>query len=259
MQNISLLTPVLSDQAILTATDAVGDMAAVNLQRLSLFRKYRTLSLTPSISLDFGTAQEIDTLALIAHNGSGSLVIKAGSTNAASDFTSSSYDLITGDDFGYGVNLCFVKLPAAQTYRYWKIEITDTSNPNGFFECGRLYLGKVFQPALNADYGFNLGFIDNSKVTRTRSGNAVPLTRRTLKKVGFSLSFGTEAEMYNNLFEIDMLRGQSKDILFILDTDSANIQKQNVYGLMKDMQPIIHSAFRIYQKQYTIEELPAWQ
>ena len=157
MSNILMARP-LSDSATLIGTTALGnDNVISNLQKRELSSIYRT-SLVSEINIDMGAATEIDFIALVGHNGQGTVTIKAGTTAAVSDYTSGALDLITGTDYGLDKNMFAAKI-TAQTYRYWKLEIDDTGNADGYFQAGRMYLSKSFQPIINADYGLKKGLL----------------------------------------------------------------------------------------------------
>ncbi len=249
-------TPEISDAATITGSQSVGDMTIGNLQKRSLQRLYRTTDLTPQINIDLQSAQNITFISLIAHNGGGTVTVRAGNTAEVSDYASDALNLITGADCGYDSNLFLLGLD--QTYRYWQLDIDDSANTEGYFQAGRLYMGQGFQPTINIDYGMADGFIDNTKVTRTRSGEPVPTRRAPIKVQEFKLGFGSEDEMYGTLYDIDRLRGSAKDVLFVKDANATtHFQRQHIYGLMTELQPIIHRSYSIFEKSYRIEEIPA--
>ena len=254
MSNILMARP-LSDTATLTATTSLGAGNVVsNLQKIELSSVYRS-SLVCEISIDMGAATEIDFIALVGHNGQGSVTIKAGATSAVSDYTSGALDLITGTDYGLEKNI-FAAQITAQTYRYWKLEIDDTGNADGFFQAGRLYLSKSFQPQINADYGLEEGYFEQSKVQRTMSGGVSAVFRQALKTIKWSLSFGTRDEMYASLRDFDSLRGVTKDLIVIPDmSDTTYFQKRAVYGTFDELAPIINAYFGIFQKSFKVTEI----
>ena len=251
--NIILATP-LSDMAAISGTTALGNNTIGNIQKRELSDVYRT-SLVNEINIDMGVATAIDFIALIGHNGKGTVTVKAGTTSAVSDYTSGSLNLITGTDAGYGKN-CFAAKITTQTYRYWKLEINDTGNPEGFFQAGRLYLSKAFIPTTNASYGFAEGYIDRSRNQRTISGGLSSVSRTPLRTVQWELDFGSESEMYGTLRDIDLARGISKDVLLIPDMDDTSyFQKRYVYGIMDEINPIVIRFYNVYQKSYKVTEI----
>lgn len=257
MANIILASPHLSDAGTITGSAAVGDMSLLNLQGRNLFRKYRTTNLSAQINIDLGSAQAIDFAAIVAHNGtdSGTVTIKAGTTSAVSDFTTTALDLLTGTDIGLDRN-AFAHSFSAETYRYWRFDFSDTGNTDGFLEMGRLYLSNAFQPATNASYGMAEGYNDTSRIKRTVSNAIVPVIREPFKTAQLELTFATAAEMYGESRKIDRLRGQSRDIIFVPDIDdTSNFQERFIYGRMLQNPPVISEAFSIFTKTYDIEEI----
>ena len=255
--NILLAKP-LSDNATLTGSTALGDNTVNKLQKMQQFRIFRTGLSSPYIAIDFGTAIEIDFIALAGHNGtsSGTVTIKAGATDAVSDYTLSNQDFITGPDLGYDKNLFAVKLATAQTYRYWRIEISDAGNPDGFLDLARLYMDKAFVPDINASYGAEIGFIDPTTIKRTISGAGIPLRRKKLRQARFSFDFLKETESFGKLYDFDMDRGVSKDVLYIHDMDdTTHFQRRYVYGIMEELSPITIAFLNVHRKQYTITEI----
>lgn len=254
MSNILMARP-FSDGATLTGTTALGSGNVIsNLQKRELSSVYRT-SLVSEINIDMGAETEIDFIALVGHNGQGTVTIKAGTTAAVSNYNSGSLDLITGTDYGLDKNM-FAAQITAQAYRYWKLEIDDTGNADGYFQAGRMYLSKSFQPAVNADYGLEEGFIDSSRVQRTMSGGLSAVYRQALKTIKWVLSFGTQTEMMGTLRDFDSGRGITKDIIVIPDiSDTTYFQKRAVYGTFDELSPIVNAYFGIFQKSFKVTEI----
>lgn len=259
MSNAILATPVFSDLATLTGSESVGDMTISNLNKRSLKRKYRTLELSSVvINVDLGSVRNVNFFALIAHNltSSATITVQAGSTDAVTDYNTGALSGITGNDAGFEQQSFYKFLMSGQRFRYWRFTISDASNPDNYIQIGRLYLSNAFQPTINIDYGVSWGFEDRSLISETVSGEVVPLVRPKRKMCDWSLSFGSESEMFGTLFDIDRLRGMSKDVIFIEDPEATTYaQHKFIYGLMSELNQIINGAFQLYQKQYKIKEL----
>lgn len=255
MSNIILAAPA-SDIATVTGSVAMGSNDIFNVQRRDLFRVYRT-SLESFIAFDFGEVKSIDFIALVGHNGttSGTVIIRAGATDECNDYASDPISLVTGEDLGFNSKAAVVKF-AAQEYRFWRLEIEDSTNPDGFFQVGRVYLSKCFQPVTNASYGLEEGVSDRTRVSRTISGAISPTKRETLRTARWVLNFGRKSEMLGVLREIDLSRGIAEDVVFIPDMDdSDHFQSRYIYGSMDSLNPIVTAAFSIYQKSYNITEI----
>jgi hypothetical protein len=249
--NFLLASPVFSDEGTITGSQAYGDNDLSNLQKRSLSRIYRTDS-SCQINIDLGQARNINFVAIIGHNSSGTVTVKAGSTSGVSDYSSGSLNLITGDDEGYNKNL-FANYFESQEYRYWQLDIVGGGD---YFQAGRIYLSQAFIPETNASYGANIGFIDNSKITRSISNEPVPTNRPILRRCEFTFDFGSEEEMMGTLYEIDRTRGTKSDVLYVRDLEGNYFQKNYVYGLMDETTPIVNKFYNIFQKSYRITEIP---
>ncbi len=55
--------------------------------------------------------------------------------------------------------------------RYWRLEIVDPSNPDGYIELSNVYLGEVFEPSQGAvQFPFDQKYQDFSTVSQSKSG-----------------------------------------------------------------------------------------
>jgi len=63
---------------------------------------------------------------------------------------------------------CFSSDKAA---RYWKIEISNTNNLDGYIELGRLWIGSAtFEPAVNVSYGISMNYESRDIITESLGG-----------------------------------------------------------------------------------------
>jgi hypothetical protein len=92
------------------------------------------------ITVDLGAARNVNLAGLANHNFTSAvtLAIAAGTTVAVSDFS---------DTIAYRESSAYKILSATQNYRYWRIRITDASNPAGYLEAGYLLLGLTVTPS----------------------------------------------------------------------------------------------------------------
>lgn len=107
-----------------------------------------------NVVIDFGTATAIDTISLVNVNlrSTGTVVLEWNTTDSwASPAGSQSFNM-TGlalDPPHYDLTM---KLSATRTYRYFRLVITDTGNPDGFYEIGELFLGERVDTATGQDF-----------------------------------------------------------------------------------------------------------
>lgn len=260
--------PTLSDAATLSSASTIASTLPLpNLQTMQPGEVCRFTSLTGMhIVADLASEQAINTIALLAHNGSSDAKWRIRGADTEAELTSDpGYDSgsismwpSTGKPSGYDdVPLPSIKfLTSAQTYRWWRIDITDADNADGYFQAGRLYIAAAWQPTVNIALGWSLGFIDDSGRDVAIGGQLWPHERPRRRLLRFELDFQTEDAMYDNAYEIDRLRGMANDVLVIRDpAATTHLHRQTVHGLLTELQPIVNEVHALYRKPYTVEEM----
>ena len=264
MANLVLATPILSDAATLAAGPSAAALPVTNLQTMQPGQVWRATDLASVyVTADLGAAAAITLIALLSTNASSTGTWRARAAASAAAVTSSpAYDSgsvalwATAGLSNWPRTDAILMPAAAQTYRYWRIDVSDGSNPAGYFDAGRLYLSAAWQPTINISFGWSLRWVDDSPIQRSVGGQAYPLRREPRRVLDCRLDFLSEAEMYANAFEIDRRRGRARDVLAIRDpADTAHRQQQTVYGLQQDTPPIVNPNFDIFSKRILVEEL----
>lgn len=140
--------------------------------------------------------------------------------------------------------------------QWWRFDIFDTDNADGYFQAGRLILADAWQAAFNIQFGWNMQVLESSIVDRSTFGHLFAEKGKARRLLTMDFEFQTEDEMYTNLFEIQRSKGLGGDVLAIRDPqDTKFIQAQTVYGLMSLLSPIIHTDFQIFSSKFTVEEM----
>ncbi len=263
MGNIIIATPELSDAAVLTAGNAAAPMPVTNLQKMQPGLRWGTTNLTNIwLLIDLNSAQPINLIALLAHNASGGATWRIRAANVLGDVTASpAYDATTtmwssGALINYESRPSIRWLQNSLSYRYWRIDISDPTNPDGVFRAGRLYLSQAWQPSRNLNYDWEMVFVDDSQ-RQVSLGGQVYIDRRGIRRrLHFTLPNLPESEAFEKAFEIDRQRGASRDMLVAVDPDDLNhLHRQAVYGLAAEIGAVKNTAFNLYEKTYSVEEL----
>ena len=101
--------------------------------------------------------------------------------------------------------------------RYVRIDISDPSHPSGP-TITRAWVSKGYQPTYNVDYGSSLDPIDETEVSKTRSG--VRRYGRITKRRGLSMTFSLvpEKELLFQIFgPISLGAGKATEILALVN------------------------------------------
>lgn len=279
--NMIISSTNYSDGGTLTVDDEVATLPASNLQDQQIVKIWRNTQTSAQIDVDFGQQRIVDFMALIRHNISQTGTIR-WRLSAVSDFSTTVYDSGTIDawpiveEFGtlpwgvfqWGGRLnpevaaeytisSFDVLTSAVQARYLRIDISDSLNADGYLQAGRLIAGPSYRPSVNYANGVQFEFVDESRITKSRGGQTFVDEVERYRVMRFELINLPENEMFGNVFNsIDRLRGVSKDILVIPQpAKSSTWITQNIYGRIRQTQPITNSALTYYGRMIEVEEL----
>ena len=151
----------------------------------------------------------------------------------------------------------FNLLASPQIARYLRLDISDSTNSDGYLEAGRLIAGPAYQPTINYANGVEIEFVDDSRVTKSRGGQVFVDEVRKYRRITFDLIHLPESEIFQNVFNaIDRVKGVSKDVLVIPQpSDSSTWLTQNIYGRVAEIGAIENTTLSRYSRTMTIEEI----
>jgi len=101
-----------------------------------------------TINIDLGSAREVKALVLYDHN----LTSAATITLIGVDPT------ILNESVTWAADKILHYLAAATTKRYWQIQITDDTNPDGYIRIGELFMGSYMELSKHYTEGYSKGF-----------------------------------------------------------------------------------------------------
>lgn len=234
-ENLRIISDIWSDAGTVSASSEAGNMVAENVQSSPTEIPWRsTTTYTQVLTGDFLSTQPVDALCLYGHSFSPTAVLKFYLSNE-SDFFSPIYAaaLAAGSirwglgegplgtsglggyesqDVGYAQHLLHW-LDEALLARYWRITITDTQNPDGFIQIGRVLVGKYWAPINNMVWGYELGPQDDTELRRTRGGSLRSIARPSHRSASVSLDWLSEVEE-GALHDMFLRAGKRLDLLF---------------------------------------------
>lgn len=107
-------------------------------------------------------------------------------------------------------------LRAYYNARYWDIEIDDTTNPDGYVQLGRIFIGGGLQPTYNPEFGLEDSWVDPTTVDEGISGNESFDRQRRRRQVEFQLGWMT-TEDEKRLYEMRRRQGISGEVFYVPD------------------------------------------
>lgn len=272
---------LVDDASSITADDEVATLPVGNLQDRQLVKVFRNTQTTAQIDVDFGQVHIVNFAALIKHNLSQTATIRWRFSNV-SNFATTVYDSGVVDawpvveEFGtlpwgiftwggylnptvaanYTISTFDVLANVIQA-RYFRVDISDPDNADGYIQAGRLISGPAYRPSINMANGVEFEFVDESRVTKSRGGQTFIDEVERFRRIRFELINLPEAEIFANVFNrIDRLRGAANDILIIPQPeDPTTWITQNIYGRLTRTDPIINSQLEYYGRFFEVEEM----
>ena len=199
-----------------------------NVQTRQLALQARTddaLAASSIIILDCGSAQKIGTCGIVNHNLQSTATVRIqGST--VSNFSTTVYD--SGAVTIYNHTDYFVSFAETEA-RYWKISISDTTNPDGYIAIGRVFVGWIFQPTINIAYTPSMGLESTTIVQETLGGQEFFDLRPNRRVFNASWDALTDYEAYALWYQIQRGEDISGEVVLIQDDGDTTYRAQRNY------------------------------
>lgn len=246
-----------------TVTMAVGTLGSSTLIGDGVYRiVVRTATVTAANSNEVGIFPAYDAAATVALTGT----IYAGdflAFNGTPDRLAYDSGYTLAHPAGTTAETCEGMQPTwlavtdeDKTARYWRFNIADTANTDGYVDIGRLIVAGGFQPSINMVYGAGLGF-DNETVRETTDGGAALYdTRDTRRSLTGVLDLMPETDAYDEWFRLVMRHGKSGQMFVVYDPDDTGTRarQRSFLGVLKDLNPIEHPYHARFRTAFSVLE-----
>lgn len=256
-----LLTNNLASDSttVLTASSADPSFPVSNLKHQFRSKRWRaTGCASESVTFDMLTTEPVNSVVILWPKEDGikltsSAVIKI-QANATNVWTSPAIDQTLSVNDTYSVASHF--FTTEQNYRYWRLVVTDATNPWGYIEIGKIWIGTSLS-LQNAENGFKFRLKDQSKSTTTdfghRYSDEYPIT--TLINIFYKYLNYSEVQEIENAYRNN---GSRKPIIVVQDPEAVVFDKDHflIYGTMSDELDLSHVRYTFFDiPDLVIEEL----
>jgi len=282
-RNVMFAFPNRADEATLSSGSWETTLPLANLQNRTLGVVARTTSdanASTKLDIDLTVARYILALSLVNHNASLDALIRVrGST--VSNFASNVYDsgwidvwptvYAFGDipwgeinwwDGKYseeeraGYTQTFTHVISATLARYWRVEIDDTANADGYIQIGRLFIGGGWQPSFNMLSSATLGWETSTEIQLAKSGAEYFQRRTSYRVVQFQLGHMPGDEGMSKAFELMRRAGTDAEVLYLFDpTDTLHALRRQFLGRLRKLSPIEFPYSSATRAGFEIKEL----
>lgn len=147
-----------------------------------------------------------------------------------------------------------IPLDAEVSSRYDTIEIVDTTNPAGYLDVGRLFIGRALAFTWNPRWGLREGHADLSKVGLAYGGADWPQVNRRPRTVSFEAGDMTLSEG-DLALEIEQLSGLTGEVLFAPYVGvPARMQRAGMVGQMRALDGVGFPVYNTRSKAFSIRQ-----
>lgn len=146
-------------------------------------------------------------------------------------------------------------LPDSVLARFWRIELLDPTNPAGFVELGRVFIGPAWQPSANMSRGASLAWETRTSVQETDGGAEFFNVKTPVRVARFSLDWMTESEGMGRAFDLLRSAGINREVLWIHDpTDTEHALRRQFLGRFRQLNPIEFPYATVNRSAFEIKE-----
>jgi len=140
--------------------------------------------------------------------------------------------------------------------RYWKVEIQDVSNTDGYVQIGRIFIGNAWEPTYNFDFGQSVGWENETTVKYALNGSPYFDNKRPTRAARFTLSHLSQQEAMQTVYSIFGYHGLDKEIFYMQDTDNVYDQhRTNFLCRLRSMTQISNEDFGDrYKAEFDLKE-----
>jgi len=235
----------LAKTATLTKNSEDAAFPVSNIQHEFRTKEYRTTGLTSEwVVIDLGSAQSVTMLAIMNHN------FQSGGTyklqgNATDSWGTPSVDIT----LTYNATNLFHYM-TAQTYRYWRILMTNTTGT--YISLGRVMLGSYFQPAKSFDIGsYSNRIVDLATSSQSIGGQIHSDVKNYYHEIALTFSHITATDRDNWVTMFETILTHQAIVLTVDTTSTSTINATTYYGRLPDIKEILHSLKTVNGERYS--------
>jgi hypothetical protein len=136
---------------------------------------------------------------------------------------------MTQEMWDEGLRYPYIHIPASdQNYRYWRVDIDDNTNSDGYVDVGRVWISTAYRPSVSWQQGGGYGYDSASASVRTQGGKKRSISLPDYRTAQLTLPSVAEDEA--TIQCLDMMRriGVTEQFGFVFDeNDTTLLQRRS--------------------------------
>ena len=150
---------------------------------------------------------------------------------------------------------CVTVLPAAQSYRYWRIDFQDGNSSTPYVDLGRLFISTAFVPAKNFSYGSSIRYESAAQSETAWDGTEYFTDPPSYRVVRLALDWLTTAEAMTQVLNMQRIAGRNKEVLFCPDPADPTYPQLCFLGRLRALNDLENPYLNVYKTQIEIKEI----
>lgn len=147
-------------------------------------------------------------------------------------------------------------LPSLVFARYWRVEIFDELNADGYVEFGRLFMAGQWQPTRNYSYGAQLGFETDTAIEVSLAGTEFFDEREPYRVFSFSIDNLGRDEAMARALELTRRAGISGEVFVVPDPDDlTNMVRRAFLGRLRRLNALDERFHDLHGMGFELKEL----
>lgn len=148
------------------------------------------------------------------------------------------------------------KLFSLGSYRWRRVAITDTANPGGRINLGRLVAGRYWRPARNYSYGREKGFDPGDLRIVTPQKHTVSDEGPQCRLWSIPFNYASEADAEDDLEDLVYALGTARDVVVCLNPDATTrLHRDTMLASFEQMPRIVRRDHKTFQFVCVLREM----
>lgn len=136
------------------------------------------------------------------------------------------------------------------------IDVSDSGNPDGYLEIGRVFISDVWQPTYTFSFGAQENVISGTTVEQALDGTEYFDVQRGQRTLEFTLQGLSESEARSRALSINRICGTDAELLFSPNQiDSVYRAGQTFVGRLEKTNPLVQVNYDWFEQSYTAKEI----
>ncbi len=239
------------DSGGISASSEVSTLPVSNIQDPRPTKVWRSAGTSAEyLAVDLGSAKSVSVATILCHNLSASAQPTLKAHSVDDDWGNAPFS----ESLDHHPDL-ITKFFSTVAYRYWRLNFNDSSNPDGYIQIGRFWLGTYFQPERDFSRDFAIQRVDPSITVYSDAGSKTVCQRTPYRQLNLVFPSTEDKEEFDTLFNAV---GREGDLLAFLDPNnivwSDGLHEYTIYCHLASSPEWVHRIKRRWSLRLRLRE-----